>query len=74
MVVLFFIVDIILGFKTGFYREGLPVRNPIKVAHNYLRSHFLVDLISILPLLINLIAKETIYLRIFNSLLILKLS
>eukprot|EP01043_Picozoa_sp_COSAG02_P020850 COSAG02_NODE_1039_length_15040_cov_70.746737_10_plen_428_part_01 len=47
----FFIADIILNFRTAFYTaDGFREGRPKAIAANYLRSWFVVDLLSCLPL------------------------
>jgi len=46
---LFFLLDIALSFMTGFYKDGIMVRNPSKVAAHYLMGWFLPDFLSSFP-------------------------
>jgi Ion transport protein/Cyclic nucleotide-binding domain len=47
---LIFLVDIGLNFITSYRMAGSEVLDPKAIRHNYLRSHFAVDLIANLPL------------------------
>ena len=44
-----FAMDIVLNFRTGYVKDGLVVMDPRKIAHRYLRTWFLVDVISTVP-------------------------
>ena len=46
-----FILDVLLGFRMAYLnpKTGGEVRNPKLIAIMYLKSHFLVDLISAIP-------------------------
>ena len=46
---LFFVVDILLNFKTTFRRGGEDVRDPSGIASRYMGSLFVVDLLATLP-------------------------
>ena len=48
---IFFLVDMILGFLTNYIEEssGEIINSPWKIAKNYLRGRFLVDLLAIIP-------------------------
>ncbi|CAD8140039.1 unnamed protein product [Paramecium octaurelia] len=52
---IFYSFDILLGFRTGYYENGEVVINQKRVARRYLRKYFFVDLISIIPIFINII-------------------
>lgn len=45
----FFLLDIILGFNTGFYSKGMLVMNRKLIAKNYLKFWFWLDFISTFP-------------------------
>ena len=51
---LFFIVDIMINFRTGYLETGLSgtkeILDPRKVARAYLRGWFCIDLLSSIPL------------------------
>jgi cyclic nucleotide gated channel, plant len=54
---LFYIIRIVFQFRTGFiapssriFGRGEPVDDPFAIAMRYLSSHFIIDLLSILPL------------------------
>jgi len=44
----FFITDIVLNFRTGFMVDGILIENNKLIIMNYLKSWFLIDLVSIL--------------------------
>ena len=46
---LIFIIDIVLQFFHGYMDVGFPVMDPRRIARRYVRSWFLIDLVSILP-------------------------
>ena len=45
----FFLLDIVLSFMTGFYKDGIMVRSPRRVAVHYLLGWFLPDFLSSFP-------------------------
>ncbi|PNX92099.1 cyclic nucleotide-gated ion channel 1-like protein [Trifolium pratense] len=54
---LFYILRIVFQFRTGFiapssrvFGRGEPVDDPFAIAKRYLSSHFIIDILSILPL------------------------
>lgn len=54
---LFYIIRIVFQFRTGFiapssrvFGRGEPVDDPFAIAMRYLSSHFIIDILSILPL------------------------
>ena len=46
---LVFVVDIILTFRTSFISGGDEITSPKKIAINYLKSRFVIDLLSVIP-------------------------
>ncbi|KAF0685441.1 Aste57867_22655 [Aphanomyces stellatus] len=56
----FFLVDIALKTRTGYYSYGNKVRDKSKILHRYLRSNnFVVDILSILPInLVNIYERK----------------
>ncbi|GBG29142.1 Potassium voltage-gated channel protein eag [Hondaea fermentalgiana] len=47
----FFLLDILLNFRTGFVRkDGALEMQPRKIAWNYLKTYFLIDLVSSFPI------------------------
>jgi len=48
---LFFAIDIVIGFRKGYLNEktGMEERDPKLIAKNYLKSHFITDLLSGIP-------------------------
>ena len=44
-----FALDIVLNFRTGFVNHGTVVMDPKKIASNYLSTWFVVDLLGTLP-------------------------
>ena len=46
----FMVVDILLTFNTCFVQEHIVVKSRLAIAKRYLRSWFLIDLISSLPI------------------------
>jgi hypothetical protein len=46
---LWFLLEIVLNFFTGFYIKGVVVLEKREIAKNYLKSWFAIDLISSFP-------------------------
>jgi hypothetical protein len=46
---IFFIVDVILNFFCGYYKEGVLILNRREIISNYLRGWFAFDLLSSFP-------------------------
>lgn len=46
---IWFALDIVLNFRTGYINHGTVVMDPKKIASNYLSTWFLVDLLGTLP-------------------------
>jgi hypothetical protein len=48
---LFFAIDIVIGFRKAYLNEktGMEERDPKLIAKNYLKSHFIIDLLSGVP-------------------------
>lgn len=46
---LFFIIDIIANFFTGYYKDGRLVTDQALIAKNYLKGYFLLDLVASFP-------------------------
>lgn len=44
-----FMLDILVQFNTGFYRQGKLINNRKEVVSNYLQSWFLIDLVASFP-------------------------
>jgi potassium voltage-gated channel Eag-related subfamily H protein 8 len=44
-----FIVDLFLQFRSAYYKRGVPVTSPKRIARRYLRSWFALDLFAALP-------------------------
>ena len=42
-------IDILLNFRTAFYEDGVLVTDSRRVAHNYLRTWFLLDFVATFP-------------------------
>ncbi|CAD7958568.1 unnamed protein product [Amoebophrya sp. A25] len=71
----FFYIDVVINFRTGYYQEDMLVLNPRRIANNYLRGWFTLDFLSsfpfdlIIPLFVD-VAKEDVrvlrMLRIFR--------
>ncbi|CAD8137652.1 unnamed protein product [Paramecium pentaurelia] len=55
MMFIYYSFDIVLGFRTGYYENGEVVTKQQRVARRYLRKYFFVDLISIIPIFVNII-------------------
>lgn len=48
---LFFLMDIVLNFRTGYLsKDGGVVLRPTKIARNYVQTYFLIDLVSSVPI------------------------
>ncbi|CAD8143014.1 unnamed protein product [Paramecium octaurelia] len=56
---IYYLIDIFLGFRTGYYENGEVVIKYQRVARRYFKTYFFVDLISILPIFINIILIQT---------------
>ena len=46
---IFFIVDLVLNFNTGYYKEGILMMNRKNIVMNYVNGWFLFDMISSFP-------------------------
>lgn len=46
---IWFALDIVLNFRTGYINHGTVVMDPKKIASNYLSTWFLIDLLGTLP-------------------------
>lgn len=46
---MFFIVDIIINFRTYYIKDGAPVTDHKSVAKNYMNSTFWIDIIASFP-------------------------
>lgn len=46
---LFFLVDLVLNFRTGVYIDGVLVMHPDRIRHYYLRHMFIFDFVAALP-------------------------
>lgn len=44
-----FLLDILVQFNTGFYRQGKLINNRKEVVFNYIQSWFLIDLVASFP-------------------------
>ena len=56
-----FMLDIVLGFRKAFLNEktGIECRDPKQIAKRYLRSYFIIDLLSAIPFDYFLDSQET---------------
>ncbi|KAL4512188.1 hypothetical protein ABPG72_005190 [Tetrahymena utriculariae] len=64
---LFYIFEIILGFKIAYYEMGELVSDPFKIRKKYMRDQFLIDLLACLSLLIGLQYKFMILLTLVKG-------
>merc|ERR1712232_711781 len=64
---IFFSIDIILNFMTGFFHDGILVMRQTPIIKNYLRSWFVIDVLATVPwtLLIGNDARAT-FIRYFK--------
>lgn len=46
---LWFIIDIVISFSTGYMDKGIIIMSRRKIARNYLKSWFALDIIAIIP-------------------------
>ena len=46
-------MDIFIKFNSAFYEKGLIMRSHREIAINYLKSQFIWDILSLLPILSN---------------------
>lgn len=44
--------DIVFNFNSGFYEKGICKTDRWSVMENYLKNHFIIDLLANVPLLI----------------------
>ena len=44
-----FIIDIVLNFRTAVKLEGVLIEDPVKIRNAYLKSWFLIDFLSTVP-------------------------
>lgn len=49
-----FLLNIVINFNVGFYDQGLCSMNRKDIIYTYVRSQFLYDLVSTLPLILEL--------------------
>jgi hypothetical protein len=72
-----FMLDMLLSLKTGFYRAGEPILDQPSIAKHYMHTIFLVDFVTLVPLLLDFIYagsfEETFALRVVNCVLFLKI-
>ena len=76
-----FLLQIFLNFNTGFYKNGQIIMKRVQIILNYLKTRFLLDIISLSPLLLCssagsllkttscndwLVMKMLVFLKIFN--------
>ncbi|EAS05020.2 cation channel family protein (macronuclear) [Tetrahymena thermophila SB210] len=47
------IVDIIININTGYFEQGHYINDKLRILNNYLKSSFLIDLISLLPIFVH---------------------
>ena len=50
LVDIFFLCDVALNFRTGFYEQGIYISDPKTIAKRYLRGWFILDFLSSIPL------------------------
>ena len=73
-----FFVDLLLNFRTSYYKNEIQVTEPIQIAKKYLGSWFLLDLLSIPPLELfveyEIVPHDFVFLCVFRFLRIIKLT
>jgi hypothetical protein len=55
----FFVADLVLNFRTGFFERGALVMEPAAVAAHYLKTWFILDFVSIAPPLLDVASAIT---------------
>jgi len=50
VILVFFVIDLLLNFNTGFYHQGLVVMNRQAIAKRYLQGWFWIDFVSVVPI------------------------
>ena len=78
MLLIYFFIDIIFGFKTGYYSNGEVIADQMMVAQRYLRKYFIYDAITIIPLIINVTYvggtnTDSLGIKIINLLVFIKI-
>lgn len=73
ILLIYYTVDVIFAFKTGYYKEGEVVIDQARIAKRYLSRFFLADLVSILPIMVNIITlnyvdEDSTFLKALNCL------
>lgn len=73
-----FFVDLLLNFRTSYYKNEIQVTEPMQIAKKYLGSWFLLDLLSIPPLELfieyEIVPNDFVFLCVFRFLRIIKLT
>ena len=67
--VFFFLLDIVLGFHTGYYELGRVVLSRKSIAKSYLKKKFWIDSFCTLMMFLNTFVIYSSYLNIFNLVL-----
>lgn len=55
---IFFTLDIIINFNTGYYFKGMLVSDRVKITKKYLRTSFVFDGISLIPIIYDIFGGE----------------
>lgn len=73
-----FFVDLLLNFRTAYYKNEIQITDPLSIAKKYLSSWFILDILSILPLELfieyGIVSKDLLFLCVFRFLRIIKLT
>lgn len=73
-----FFVDLLLNFRTAYYKNEIQITDPFSIAKKYLGSWFILDLLSIIPLELfieyKIVSNDFLFLCIFRFLRIIKLT
>ena len=74
---LVFLINLILGFRASFYKNGYLITEPKEIFKNYITSWFILDFLSIIPYEIlfekGLIPQSFLFLSLFRFLRVIKL-
>ena len=57
----FFIIDIFINFNTGYYDKGTLVSDRVKISKKYLRTSFIFDGISLIPIISDAFGGEKVF-------------
>jgi hypothetical protein len=70
---LFFLIDLFLNFRTSYRHQGSDVSDKGRIAHHYLRTFFVIDLVAALPLDILLLPWREVFVQGVSVVLLIRL-